>query len=260
MDKTNNSGVKQVTFRRFGRKGWCIFRSLSLNIRIGVLSVATLATAISYKAHAEVISDERSATAEDDGTDLDEVTVQTSIAPLTTLQSARIVTVITRREIEQAGATTVNDLLKLASGVDIRQRGGWGVQTDISIDGASYEQVTVMLNGVNISNPHTGHLSADFPVTVSDIERIEILEGAASRAYGTQAFGGAVNIVTKRPSLQTCKVSDARKSSWEVVSHRRRILPALLGNIPFTMLRMAEREFVQQFVLCRRTKRRRCSQ
>ena len=118
MDKTNNSGVKQVTFRRFGRKGWCIFRSLSLNIRIGVLSVATLATAISYKAHAEVISDERSATVEDDGTDLDEVTVQTSIAPLTTLQSARIVTVITRREIEQAGATTVNDLLKLASGVD----------------------------------------------------------------------------------------------------------------------------------------------
>ena len=216
MDKSNNSVVKQVTFRRFGRKGWCIFRSLSLNIRIGVLSVATLATAISYKAHAEVISDERSATVEDDGTDLDEVTVQTSIAPLTTLQSARIVTVITRREIEQAGATTVNDLLKLASGVDIRQRGGWGVQTDISIDGASYEQVTVMLNGVNISNPHTGHLSADFPVTVSDIERIEILEGAASRAYGTQAFGGAVNIVTKRPSLQTYKVSDARKSSWEV--------------------------------------------
>ena len=144
MDKTNNSGVRQVTFRRFGGKGWCIFRSLSLNIRIGVLSVATLATAVSYKAHAEVFSDESLVAVEDDGKELDEVTIQTSIAPLTVSQSARIVTVITRREIEQAGATTVNDLLKLASGVDIRQRGGWGVQTDISIDGASYEQVLVL--------------------------------------------------------------------------------------------------------------------
>ena len=216
MDKTNNSGVRQVTFRRFGGKGWCIFRSLSLNIRIGVLSVATLATAVSYKAHADVFSDESLVAVEDDGKELDEVTIQTSIAPLTVSQSARIVTVITRREIEQAGATTVNDLLKLASGVDIRQRGGWGVQTDISIDGASYEQVTIMLNGVNISNPHTGHLAADFPVIVSDIERIELLEGAAGRAFGTQSFGGAINIVTKSPSLQAYLGSDNRKSAWEL--------------------------------------------
>lgn len=216
MDKTCNSGVEQVVFRRFGRKGWCIFRSLSLNIRIGVLSVATLATAISYKAHAEVISNETYAAVDDDETDLDEVTVLTAIAPLTMLQSARIVTVITRKEIEQAGATTVNDLLKLASGVDVRQRGGWGVQTDISVDGASYEQVTVLLNGMNISNPHTGHLSADFPVTVCDIERIEVLEGAAGRAYGTHAFGGAVNIVTKTYSHQISVDSVSRKSCWEL--------------------------------------------
>ena len=216
MDKTCNSGVEQVVFRRFGRKGWCIFRSLSLNIRIGVLSVATLATAISYKAHAEVISNETYAAVDDDETDLDEVTVQTAIAPLTMLQSARIVTVITRKEIEQAGATTVNDLLKLASGVDVRQRGGWGVQTDISVDGASYEQVTVLLNGMNISNPHTGHLSADFHVTVCDIERIEVLEGAAGRAYGTHAFGGAVNIVTKTHSHQISVDSVSRKSCWEL--------------------------------------------
>ena len=216
MYRTCNSGVEQVVFRRFGRKGWCIFRSLSLNIRIGVLSVATLATAISYKAHAEAISNETYAAVDDDETDLDEVTVQTAIAPLTMLQSARIVTVITRKEIEQAGATTVNDLLKLASGVDVRQRGGWGAQTDISVDGASYEQVTVLLNGMNISNPHTGHLSADFPVTVCDIERIEVLEGAAGRAYGTHAFGGAVNIVTKTHSHQISVDSVSRKSCWEL--------------------------------------------
>ncbi|MBO6234353.1 MAG: TonB-dependent receptor plug domain-containing protein, partial [Prevotella sp.] len=56
---------------------------------------------------------------------------------------------------------------------------------------------TILLNGVNISSPHTGHLSADFPVSPDDIERIEIIEGASSRVCGTSAFNGAVNIVTK---------------------------------------------------------------
>lgn len=215
MRKRNNFGTEQVTFRRFGGKGWCIFRSLSLNIRIGVLTVATLASAVSSKAHAEVLGDERTAAVEDEGKEMEEVTVQTSIAPLTMLQSARVVTVITRREIEQAGATTVNDLLKMVSGVDVRQRGGWGVQTDISVDGGSYEQVTILLNGLNISNPHTGHLAADFPVTVSDIERIEVLEGAAGRVYGSQAFGGAVNVVTRKAAgLEREKTG--KKSAWNL--------------------------------------------
>lgn len=215
MRKRNNFGTGQVTFRRFGGKGWCIFRSLSLNIRIGVLTVATLASAVSSKAHAEVLSDERTAAVEDEGKEMEEVTVQTSIAPLTMLQSARVVTVITRREIEQAGATTVNDLLKMVSGVDVRQRGGWGLQTDISVDGGSYEQVTILLNGLNISNPHTGHLVADFPVTISDIERIEVLEGASGRVYGSQAFGGAVNVVTRKAAgLEREKAG--KKSAWNL--------------------------------------------
>lgn len=216
MNKRNNFGTRQVTFRRFGGKGWCIFRSLSLDIRIGVLSVATLASAVSSKAHAEVFGDEQAAAVEDDGKEMEEVTVQTSIAPLTVSQSARVVTVITRKEIEQAGATTVNDLLKMVSGVDVRQRGGWGVQTDISVDGGSYEQVTVLLNGLNISNPHTGHLAADFPVAVSDIERIEVLEGASSRVYGTQSFGGAVNVVTRKSALPDAGQAEGKKSIWNL--------------------------------------------
>ena len=199
MYKRNNLGAGQVTFRRFGGKGWCIFRSLNLCVRIGVLSVAMQATAVSAKNHAGVVTD---AQQDSVGTEkeLTEVAVTGSVAPLTQLQSARIVTVITRDDITQAGVQSVNDLFKLASGVDVRQRGGFGVQTDININGGTYEQVTILLNGVNISNPHTGHLAADFPVSVSDIERIEVLEGAASRVYGGQAFGGAINIVTKSPN------------------------------------------------------------
>ena len=184
-----------VTWRRYSCKGYSAFASMGKLIRIGVLSVATLATVTPVRA--EVHAMEASATNSDEK-ELEEVTVSGTMAPLTLLESARIVSVLSRTDIERAGVQSVNDLLKLASGVDVRQRGGFGIQTDISIDGGTYEQVTILLNGVNISNPHTDHLAADFPVSIQDIERIEILEGAASRVYGGQAFGGAVNIVTRR--------------------------------------------------------------
>ena len=117
---------------------------------------------------------------------------------MTALQAAKMVTVITREDVNRAGAASVNDLLKLATGVDVRQRGGFGVQTDISINGGTFDQMAIFLNGINLSNPQTGHNAADFPVNLSDIERIEIYEGAAARVFGSAAFNGAVNIVTKQ--------------------------------------------------------------
>lgn len=118
-------------------------------------------------------------------------------APLPADKAVRLVQVITRQEIEASSANSVNDLLKLAAGVDVRQRGGFGVQTDIGVNGGTEDQLTVLLNGVNITNPHTGHLTMNLPVGVDDIERIEVIEGGASRVYGSQAFAGAVNIVTR---------------------------------------------------------------
>lgn len=185
-----------VTWHRYSYKGYSAFASLTLQIRIGVLSVATLATVAPVQAQQRTQTGiEQTA---DQGHELEEVAVTGTLAPLTQLQSARIVSVLSRADIERAGVQSVNDLFKLVSGVDVRQRGGFGIQTDISINGGTYEQVTILLNGVNLSNPHTGHLAADFPVSIPDIERIEILEGAASRVYGGQAFGGAVNIVTRK--------------------------------------------------------------
>ncbi len=195
--------ARAITWHQYNRKAYSAFASLGKQIRIGVLAVATLGTVAPVRAEEAVKGVQEPS---GDEKELDEVTVSGAMAPLTELQSARIVGVISRTEIEQAGAQSVNDLFKLATGVDVRQRGGFGVQTDISIDGGTYEQVTILLNGVNISNPHTGHLAADFPVTIQDIERIEILEGAASRVYGGQAFGGAINIVTRRDTDNTLDV------------------------------------------------------
>ena len=189
-----------IRWRQFARKGYSAFASLHRVICIGILSVATLkASPIPSGGGENCLADSMFSPpfGETEGGSMAEVTVSGTMAPLSQLQAARIVCVITRQDIEQAAAQSVNDLLKLATGVDVRQRGGFGIQTDISIDGGTFDQVTLLLNGIDIGNPQTGHLSADFPVSISDIERIEVLEGAASRVYGGQSFGGAINIVTK---------------------------------------------------------------
>lgn len=129
--------------------------------------------------------------------DLNDTEVTGTRAPMPADKAVRLVQVIDRKTIEGISAHSVNDLLKMVAGVDVRQRGGFGVQTDIGVNGGTEDQLTVLLNGINISNPHTGHLTMDLPVSVDDIERIEVIEGGASRVYGSQAFAGAINIVTK---------------------------------------------------------------
>lgn len=128
---------------------------------------------------------------------LEEAYVTASRVPMPADKATRLVQVLSSEDIEKSSAQSVNDLLKLVAGVDVRQRGAYGVQTDIGINGGNEDQLTVLLNGVNISNPQTGHLTMDLPVSLNDIERIEVIEGGASRVYGSSAFSGAINIITK---------------------------------------------------------------
>lgn len=137
---------------------------------------------------------------------LEAVSVTGSRVPMQLGQSARMVTVLDSVSISSMPAKTINDILKYAVGVDVRQRGAFGMQTDISLRGGTFDQIAVLLNGINISDPHTGHNAADFPVDISEIDRIEILEGPSSRVYGTSSLVGAINIVTKAEKTSTASV------------------------------------------------------
>lgn len=195
---------KAVRFRQFQNSPYAVFRSLKVNVTIGVLSAATLTFATPDTASAQV-----SLTLQHDQEnlyELEEVEVTSSRAPLTLGQSARLVTVLDREAIATASAQSVNDFLKLAAGVDVRQRGPIGAQTDISVRGGTNEQITILLNGININDPQTGHNTADFPVDISDIERIEVLEGPAGRVYGTSSLVGAINIVTRKADKTSADV------------------------------------------------------
>jgi vitamin B12 transporter len=113
---------------------------------------------------------------------------------------ARAVTVITNSEIQSIAAQSVPELLENVLGVDVKQRGTQGIQADISVRGAGFEQTLVLIDGTKISDPQTGHHNMDLPLHISDIERIEILKGPGSRLYGPNAFGGVINIITKKAS------------------------------------------------------------
>lgn len=121
-------------------------------------------------------------------------------------KAARNITVISKTEIENSPARTINELLEYSSNVDIRQRGQNGVQADISLRGSSFEQVLVLLNGIKMTDPQTGHHSLNLPIHLLDVERIEIIKGGASRIYGPGAFAGAINIITKNPDQSQGKI------------------------------------------------------
>lgn len=182
-------------FKHFNRKGYSLFAALGKEVLISVLSVSTLTYAKADGVSVRHSMPEDKLTSQ--AVKLSEVVVTGSRAPLTVSQQSRMVTVLSREDIEAAPVQSVNDLLKLAIGVDVRQKGPLGAGTDVGIRGGTSEQVAILLNGINICDAQTAHNVFDIPVDLSEIERIEVLEGPAARVYGTSSLLGAINIVTK---------------------------------------------------------------
>ncbi len=127
---------------------------------------------------------------------INEVEIYSSRIPSVYSETSRIINIITKEQINDAAVNDIHDLLKLAVGVDCRQRGLDGVQSDISIRGGTYDQVLVLLNGIPMNDPQTGHHTLNLPVDIHCIQRIEVLEGPGCRIYGPNAFCGAINVIT----------------------------------------------------------------
>ena len=148
-----------------------------------------------------------SAYSQKDTVNIKEVEVHSNRVPMLYSQTARIISVITKEEIAQMPVQSVDGVLKYALNVDIRSRGDFGVQSDISIRGGSSEQTLILLNGVKINDPQTGHHNINIPVDINDIESIEILEGPGSRIFGPNAFSGAINIITTSHDKDNVKIA-----------------------------------------------------
>jgi iron complex outermembrane receptor protein len=138
---------------------------------------------------------------------LQEVLIQENRIQVPFSKQSRNLSLVDRQQIETSPARSLQEILSFVPGVDVRQRGVGGVQADIGIRGGSFEQTLMLLNGIKLSDPQTGHHMMNIPVTLMNVDRIEVLKGPASRIFGQNAYAGAVNVITR--------LSDQRSLSLE---------------------------------------------
>jgi len=141
----------------------------------------------------------QSATAQSDttATKLDEIIIQENRIQIPFSKQSRNITVVDKFQLETAPARSLAEVLAFVPGVDVRQRGVTGVQADIGIRGGSFEQTLMLLNGIKLSDPQTGHHMMNIPVPMVNIDRVEVLKGPASRIFGQNAYAGAINVITQ---------------------------------------------------------------
>ena len=107
------------------------------------------------------------------------------------------VEVITRDEIELSLANDLSELLKFVAGIDIGRNGGPGQSTSVFLRGTESNHTLVLIDGVRINPGTIGGASIQY-IAPEMIERVEIVKGARSALYGTDAMGGVINVITRR--------------------------------------------------------------
>lgn len=135
------------------------------------------------------------------GSSLEEVVVVANRAPEPLSRVGNSVTVLTDDDIKQSQATVASDLLQQTPGITVARTGGVGQPTTVFIRGAEGDQTVVVIDGVKMTDPSLPAGGFDFEnLLIGDISRIEILRGAQSTLYGSDAIGGVINIVTADPT------------------------------------------------------------
>jgi len=129
---------------------------------------------------------------------LEPVVVTASRTDSTLVRTAGETYSMDRGRIQDAPANGAVDLFAYIGGCDMARRGSGGIQADFSIRGSSFEQVLVLLDGVRMNNPQTGHHNAAFPLTARQVNRVDVLAGNGSSLYGSGSFGGVVRLLSRR--------------------------------------------------------------
>ncbi|MCE7068031.1 TonB-dependent siderophore receptor [Dyadobacter sp. CY326] len=150
---------------------------------------------------------------------LDPVTVTSSLIEKRASQTGRNIAVIKGEYFQNLPVHSIDDLLRYVPGVEIQARGPMGSQSDIVLRGGTFQQVLVILDGLRLNDPNTGHFNSYIPIAPAEIERIEVLKGASSAIYGSDAVGGVIHVISKTfaARMQTSEVNEnnviARKTN-----------------------------------------------
>ena len=123
------------------------------------------------------------------------VTANRAARPVT--ETLSDITVISRRDIADAGVSTLPELLQSFGGVEISQNGGAGKVSGLFVRGTRTPQTVILVDGVRLENPLSGGGNLEF-LPISSIDRIEVLRGPSSSLYGSGAVGGVIQIFTRQ--------------------------------------------------------------
>tara|TARA_R110002020_G_scaffold260035_2_gene474250 strand:+ start:5668 stop:7464 length:1797 start_codon:yes stop_codon:yes gene_type:complete len=138
--------------------------------------------------------------------DLGEVLIHENRIQIPFSKQSKNISLVSKLQLETTPARSLAEVLSYVPGVDIRQRGVTGVQSDVSIRGGSFEQTLMLLNGIKLSDPQTGHHMMNIPVPLVNIDRVEVLKGPASRVFGQNAYAGAINVITELSDKKYARV------------------------------------------------------
>lgn len=142
-----------------------------------------------------------------DTINLSELEITSSANPVAFKQISRTIHIISREQIRNAPVTSIDDLLKIYGGIDVRSRGAMGVQSDINLRGGTFDQSLIMINGISLNDPQTGHHNLSQAIDLDDIEKIEIFEGPGTRWFGANSFSGGINIISGIPQNNSISAS-----------------------------------------------------
>jgi outer membrane cobalamin receptor len=149
------------------------------------------------------------------------ISVTTTLEPLPLAESDRSVNVLSPRD-QPLLSNSVVDLLRQDPSLNLQARAGNGVQADLSLRGTTFEQSLILLNGLRINDPETGHLNLDIPTPLDAATRIDILHGSGSTFYGSDAIGGAINLLTQAPAPGLAVVASAGGGSYGSIEQHLR--------------------------------------
>ncbi len=138
---------------------------------------------------------------------LDELEIISSANPIEFKEISRTIHIISKEQIDDSPAISLDDLLKIYGGVDIRSRGAMGVQSDINMRGGTFDQGLIMINGISLNDPQTGHHNLNQAIDLDDVEKIEIFEGPGTRWFGANSYSGGINIISNKPTNNAISVS-----------------------------------------------------
>lgn len=127
---------------------------------------------------------------------VDTVLISSQRIPQTAEQSGRDLTIISGKDLMDLPIASLDELLRYLPGVNVQARGGFGTQGDISLRGSTFSQVLMLIDGIRINDPLTGHFNNYLPIAPSEIKRIEIVYGPSAALYGPDAVGGVIHIIT----------------------------------------------------------------